>query len=310
MSNELEAVQHLTASLEGVTLRDPQKILDDASERCQILTKMVEQTKSFTQIGPGRHLRVEAWVTLGHFYGCTGRISKTEDIQIGDVLGFKAHAQVIHDATGNILSEADAICMKDEDNWNEKPLHQIMSMAQTRALSKALAAKFRWVVVLGGWAATPAEEMSDRDGGNNAHRSAEYSVKIPFGRAKGKLPNDASIATQDLLEYKTYFEAAVKDETKKKYWKSNRELLDGVNAELLKREQPSSPPDQPDTQEKPAASDAMDDETWEEYCALQQDMVPDQFLAVIKEFKFKDVIKAHPSKRAKFIARMKELVEK
>jgi hypothetical protein len=38
-----------------------------------------------------------------------------------------------------------------------------MSMAQTRATSKVIATKFRFVAVLGGFAKTPAEEMTGRE---------------------------------------------------------------------------------------------------------------------------------------------------
>jgi len=39
------------------------------------------------------------------------------------------------------------------------PLFQLESMSQTRAQAKALRSCFAWVVVLAGFAATPAEEM-------------------------------------------------------------------------------------------------------------------------------------------------------
>lgn len=44
------------------------------------------------------------------------------------------------------------------------PLFQLASMAQTRACSKVLAQVLKWVVVLAGYAPTPAEEIQDMDG--------------------------------------------------------------------------------------------------------------------------------------------------
>ena len=43
------------------------------------------------------------------------------------------------------------------------PLFQLKSMAQTRANAKALKNRFAWIVVLAGYSATPAEEMTTHD---------------------------------------------------------------------------------------------------------------------------------------------------
>ena len=51
------------------------------------------------------------------------------------------------------------MCMDDEKKWKDSPAFQIRSMAQTRAAAKCLRNVLAWVVVMAGYAPTPAEEM-------------------------------------------------------------------------------------------------------------------------------------------------------
>mgnify|MGYP001214687882 CR=1 FL=1 len=247
----------------GIALRDPEVILEEAGERARALTKMVEQTKSYTQIGPSKHLRVEAWITVGQFYGCSARTTHTEEISYNGVFGFKAHARVTHDATGQILTEAEALCMQDEKNWDSKPLHQLMSMAQTRAISKALAMKFRWVVTLGGFAPTPAEEMTGLEGQEQAKPTSTQTGKqpqapfIPYGKHKlgedGK-PKRITDPTID-LEYLDWMAnktaEQLKDPARAKFKAQDTLFLAALDAEIAHRKA-SAPPAEPKQPQEPA----------------------------------------------------------
>ena len=67
--------------------------------------------------------------------------------------------------------------MMDEKQWKTKPFHQVASMAQTRAASKALSNVFRWVVILGSVAeGTPAEEMENEENGKTANLQQKGGV--------------------------------------------------------------------------------------------------------------------------------------
>jgi uncharacterized repeat protein (TIGR04076 family) len=79
------------------------------------------------------------------------------------VIGYLAGCEVVN-REGQVVSYAEAACMRDEPNWAKKPRFQVRSMAQTRASSKALANVFRWVMVLAGLEGTPAEEMTETGG--------------------------------------------------------------------------------------------------------------------------------------------------
>jgi hypothetical protein len=49
--------------------------------------------------------------------------------------------------------------VSDERNWSHRDDYALRSMAQTRAVAKALRLCLGWIMSLAGYEATPAEEM-------------------------------------------------------------------------------------------------------------------------------------------------------
>lgn len=144
------------------------------------LKPIVDSRKLAVQIGQGEHLKVEAWVTLGMFCGVSPQTEWTQEVRnpkSGELEGYKARVQVIRMATGEAIGAAECSCHFDEqqkrrdgsglyDRWIEygrQNRHACMSMAQTRATSKALAQALRWIPVLAGYSGTPFEEMPPQD---------------------------------------------------------------------------------------------------------------------------------------------------
>ena len=142
-------------------LRKPQRDTKFAKRAADILVDIVKQNKWSINIGgKSDHLMYEAWQTLGKYYGYTVKTGKSELIEIDGITGFKANAIVINEITGIEVGGAEAYCMKDENNWKNKPIFQLASMAQTRAGAKALRQILGFVVALAGYSPTPAEEMN------------------------------------------------------------------------------------------------------------------------------------------------------
>lgn len=134
--------------------------LKDAGVKAKALTKIVERQKLYTQIGQGKHLRVEAWQTIAMGYGLTVGVDSTEILyQNGLEVGAKARV-VVYDRQGAVRGGAEAYCMCNEGDWANRNTNQRISMAGTRATSKALRLLLSWVVVLAGYEPTPAEEMA------------------------------------------------------------------------------------------------------------------------------------------------------
>lgn len=139
--------------------RAPEIILEEAGKAAQALRNVIEQKPNKCVINGKTFLQFEDWQTLGRFYGVTAAARATTEVQYGRARGFECHAEAILVSTGQVISAAQAMCMDDEEKWKNKPLFHLRSMAQTRAQAKALRNVLAWVVVMAGYAPTPAEEM-------------------------------------------------------------------------------------------------------------------------------------------------------
>lgn len=191
-----------------LTIHDPQKIIDNASQAAKVLKSVVDQAKLAKKLGGDKeHLFFEAWQTVGGFYGATPKVEWTKELvdpATGVITGYNSRAVVL--LGDRVIGAAEARCSRDEDKWNTRtkyeyhyikksggtsledpgkdeiiwekkngksfpkkkkieagkelvPLFQLESMSQTRAMAKALRSCYAWVVVLAGYAPTPAEEM-------------------------------------------------------------------------------------------------------------------------------------------------------
>lgn len=146
---------------------DPEKEVEYAIKAAKALTTVIANKKRKVMIGGEQYIEFEDWQTIARFYKCSVGIQWVKTVtDLRDknrLLGFEARANVLRG--GEIISSAEASCMKDEKNWADKPKFQLKSMAQTRSCAKALRNVFAWVVVMAGYKPTPAEEITiDQDG--------------------------------------------------------------------------------------------------------------------------------------------------
>lgn len=140
-------------------LIDPEEQVKFGQRAAKALMKIVESKKNKLVLNGKTYLLFEDWEMLGRFYNLTTGIDWTKEVnREGRLLGFEAKANV-YNASGTIISSAEASCLRDEQNWRMKPEFQLKSMAQTRAAAKALRNVLAWVAVIAGYEGTPAEEM-------------------------------------------------------------------------------------------------------------------------------------------------------
>ena len=158
--------------------REPGVVLAEAQKAAAALRDVISRKERPVKFNGEQYLEFEDWQTVGRFYGITAKVVSTRFVEFGDIRGFEATAEAIHAQTGQVISSATSMCLNEERNWSNKPLFQLMSMAETRACAKVLRNVLSWVVVLAGYRATPAEEMQGvpgfQDGieiGNNAPNS-------------------------------------------------------------------------------------------------------------------------------------------
>jgi len=137
----------------------PAQVVNRAKEQAKMLSDIINQTGLSVNIGGHRHIRYEAWQTLGAFTGVVPYVEWTRPVEReGEVIGYECRALAMRG--GQAVSSAEAQCTNEEGNWSDRELWQIRSMAQTRACAKALRNVLGWIVVLAGYEATPLEEMT------------------------------------------------------------------------------------------------------------------------------------------------------
>jgi hypothetical protein len=135
---------------------EPDIILAKSVKAADLLLDVVRKKGLAVKIGQGEYLKVEAWTTLGAFVGLFGHTEWSR--QLPDGAGWEA-AVVVTNPQGAVFGRAEAQCLRAERNWKNRDDFALRSMAQTRALGKALRMPLGFIAVLGGFEATPAEEM-------------------------------------------------------------------------------------------------------------------------------------------------------
>jgi hypothetical protein len=142
----------------------PREVADGAAEQAKTLMDIVDQQKLFVIVQGKKYLMVEAWETIGAFNFVGSDTEWIREFRIGDELvGWQAKVNLVDSRTGIQVGSGISVCGLDEFVAKGKrgvaQHNAVMSMAQTRATSKAYRAKYSWVAVLAGYQPTPAEEM-------------------------------------------------------------------------------------------------------------------------------------------------------
>ena len=170
--------------------------IEEASAKARTLSKLVEAQHLYTKMGQGKHIHVEAWITIGKSYGLTAGILPDAKILYdldGNEIG--AQAQSVIPENGVIVGGAPGFCMR-KGQWTNKPIEQLISMAGTRAVSKAFRLLLSYVVVLAGYSPTPYEEMDNE--------KPEPAPKRQPGRQQRKpaaAPKTPEMTLQDLQDW-------------------------------------------------------------------------------------------------------------
>ncbi len=268
-------------SEQAISLREPDLIqrvketpaeaVAKAREQAKELMQIVKETKISKQIGNKEHLQVEAWQTIARFNRCWIDTDWTRDIKDseGRVLGVEARARLIRLDDGVVLGGAEAACMMDEElerqdgtvieRWSD--YYAVKSMAQTRAQGKVGRMAFAWVAVLGGYATTPAEEMSGTQG-----------PRVPFGKSKGKLVSEL-MEPKDISWLADAIAKSIADPEKARYKAQNErlhaalvsrlaELSATVAAPTPAKEASTPQHDDVETPEIPPAAAVASDTSW------------------------------------------------
>lgn len=142
------------ANLFGV--HDPVEVVARATAVATALKDVVRQQGLISNIQGREHPQVEAWTLLGSMLGVFPVVEWTRKTADGWEARVTAQTRA-----GEIVGAAEAECSRSERSWARRDDYAIRSMAQTRAISKALRAPLGFVMVLAGYSATPTEEMPE-----------------------------------------------------------------------------------------------------------------------------------------------------
>lgn len=144
------------------------------------LTKFIDDNRLSTSIAGKKYVMVEGWQFAGSQLGLVAIPNEAEDIsKDGDTeLKYKSSADVIHIATGNLVSRGFAICSNKEGKKKSFDEYAVASMAQTRAIGKAYRNNLSWLIKMAGFEGTPREEITDEVGEN---------MKEDLGRIKAQV---------------------------------------------------------------------------------------------------------------------------
>jgi hypothetical protein len=182
----------LSATLFGTD--NPAEVVARAAVVATALADLVHKQNLVVRIGQSEHVRVEGWTLLGSMLGVFPIVTWTRPIlkehdtpPTPTTEGWEARVEA-RTRNGEIVGAAEAECMRSEDAWGWTPTNKygkplpprddyaLRSMAQTRAVSKALRLPLGFVMQLAGFNPTPAEEMV-------APTVDMYDPDIPFGDA-------------------------------------------------------------------------------------------------------------------------------
>jgi hypothetical protein len=155
---------------------DPAEVIEKATAIANAL-KSVVKSQGLIQIIQGKeHPKVEAWQTLGGLLSVTAVCTHTEPVT--DRHGKPAYMATVEARfRGEVVGKADAMCSTSENRWSKADDYALLSMAQTRATSKALKGPLGWVMKLAGYQTTPAEEMP-QDGAPAEPQPAQQAKTI------------------------------------------------------------------------------------------------------------------------------------
>ena len=153
---------------------DPKVALERMSGIASALVDVIKDRKLFARIGGHEHITAEGWTTLGGMLGIVPVVVWTKPNETGDGYVARVEARTLD---GRVVGAAESECSRAERRWKTAEPYAIRSMAQTRAIGRALRAPLGQIVVLAGYEPAGAEEIPAAD-----------DVRPPA--AHGKIPSE------------------------------------------------------------------------------------------------------------------------
>lgn len=192
---------------------NPKLILKQASDVANILTDIIEKQKLYAIYKGGKkHVLVDGWTTLGSLLKVYPVVEYCKRLDRENEIIYEAKVNAVT-MSGNVVGSAEALCSGKETltrkngskfiRWTDE--HAVKSMAQTRAVSKALRYPLGWVMTLAGYEATPSEEMPDDLREKPVMTQNDGSEVLPPKKTKQtqKQSNNVLLSSEEIDELKS-----------------------------------------------------------------------------------------------------------
>ena len=191
-----------TGSQSLVAAATPAETISRQVEIANELAKVVEDRKLYANVKGKRFVTVSGWQLLGHMCSVTAVVVDTQPVDGG----FMATVEARRTTDGMTVGRAQALCTDDEKSgpWRTADRYARLSMAQTRATSKALRQALGPIMQLAGFESTPAEEMPVEQSAPSpvSRGQAETGViSSAGGGASGRTSGFASPKQQKMLQF-------------------------------------------------------------------------------------------------------------
>lgn len=175
---------------------DPVQVVDRASTIATALADVIKTRNLYKRIGQSDHVFVEGWTLLGSMLGVFAEVEWSRPLE--ENRGWESRA-VARTLAGRTVGAAESMCSRSESKWRSADDYAIRSMAQTRAVSKALRLPLGFIMELAGYSATPAEELtetarSSRRPADPDGREAPVAVAAPQSAEAGAVVSAAAPA--------------------------------------------------------------------------------------------------------------------
>lgn len=151
--------------------------LNEIKQTANKLKAFVVEQGLFTNIQGKNFVHVEGWQFAGASLGIQPVVKEVTNLNpLGENDEVKWQASVELYRGDQLVGAGVAICSNKERGKKSFDEYAIISMAQTRAISKAYRNSIGWIMKLAGYETTPAEEMDNGTGNKNTDKPDDERI--------------------------------------------------------------------------------------------------------------------------------------
>lgn len=217
-----------TQAVQMGTLRadSPQAIIEAATAIATPLAELIHSRGLAKRISGRDYVVCEGWTTLAVMLGVT-----PHEVGVVEQDGvYTATVELRTMSDGKSIARASAECGADDEVWGKRARYARRSMALTRATGKACRMAFSWIMILAGYAATPAEEMEEVEYSPVTQRNPERAAAGDIDIIRQLLPG-APISEKKLQETEAWITQGITPEDAEKCIEWLRKLIGKAQAE-------------------------------------------------------------------------------